>query len=130
MITRASYQAAVSKLQRIMLITSLVVVGPMLYGVMRFGDHLSVNLASFGRTVRSRFGEATGGAIGGLLIGSIGGLLLLLWLGVMLAFDRRFGIRCPHCHRSLTARCLPKHVLETGKCSLCHAKIFDAGGVP
>jgi hypothetical protein len=86
MITRVSYQAAVSKLQRVQLIAALMVVGLALCTSLLVREYYSVTLASFGKAVRSRFGEAAGGAIGGVLIGSIGGLFLLLWLGVMLAF--------------------------------------------
>ncbi len=45
---------------------------------------------------------------------------LLLYLA-----DRCFGLRCPHCHRSLTLRCLHERVLQTEECSLCHGKVFD-----
>jgi Zn ribbon nucleic-acid-binding protein len=50
---------------------------------------------------------------------------LLAWLAIALLLDRQFGIRCPHCRRSLTVRFCSHRVLDTGECSLCGARLFD-----
>jgi hypothetical protein len=56
---------------------------------------------------------------------TLGAAAFLVWLGVALVLDRRFGLRCPHCHRSLTVRALPHRVFQTGHCALCHGRAFD-----
>ena len=126
--TRDHYQTAAKRMQRITCLTCLVFAGPVFYLLALAIDAFASPLTSYGAAIRSRFGEAIGGAIGGLTAGWIASIPLLIFVGVMLAIDRRFGVRCPHCHRSLTARCLPEHVLESGECSLCHKRVFDESG--
>ncbi len=75
-----------------------------------------------GHLMRGRLGEVLGGFVGGLMVA---GPAFLVYMAVMLPIDRHFGFRCPHCGRSLTLRCLHQRVLQTGECSLCHAKVFD-----
>jgi hypothetical protein len=128
--TRNHYENAAIRAQRIMLVSLVVVAGPLLYGLVCLMESFDAAVRSYGETIRSRFGEVIGGAIGGASVAAVLSIPLLLWVGVMIAFDRRFGIRCPYCHRSLTARCLPGRVLESGECSFCHAKVFDEIDVP
>ena len=111
-----------------MCLSCVALAGPIFYLLALSIDAFGAPLTSFGAAIRSRFGEAIGGAIGGLMVGSIASIPLLICVVVMLAIDRRFGVRCPHCHRSLTARCLSEHVLESGECSLCHKEVFDESG--
>lgn len=123
--TRNDYQAAVRKMQRITLITSLGVVGPGVWFILRLIGDFDVQLRSYGASLTLRYGDSIGGALAGLSVAPVVVLPLLLCVSVILAFDRRVGRRCPHCHRSLTARCLPQRVLDSGECSLCHMRVFE-----
>ena len=116
--TRLYYQSTAKKLQWLITAWSVVfiVLAVLLIQV------LGPSIQSFGHSIRSVCGEFVGGLVGGLLFGVPP---LLAWLVVSLFLDRQFGLRCPHCRRSLTARSLPRRVLDTGECSLCHAQVFD-----
>jgi hypothetical protein len=101
---------------------SLFFIVPVVLLIQRFG----ASIQSAGYFIRSHVGEVLGGLIGGLLFGVPP---LLAWFAVAWWLDRQFGIRCPHCHRSL-ARSSACRVLDTGQCSLCHARIFDETNAP
>ena len=63
------------------------------------------------------------------LLGLLGGLMLamlpfLLVLPLVLC-DRRYGLRCPRCCRSVTLSCPQAKVLRSGKCSDCGAVLFE-----
>lgn len=67
--------------------------------------------------------------VAGLLFGLIGSvvlspLVLLLLLPVWWV-DRRFGVRCPHCGRSVTLRCHHSRVVESGRCCKCQGFLFE-----
>ena len=79
----------------------------------------------FGVWLRSQFQEAVVGLVGGLVIGVVCGPLLLVTLVPFLWVDRRFGLRCPSCQRSVTMRCLHSQVLQTGRCCLCQHPLFE-----
>jgi hypothetical protein len=49
-----------------------------------------------------------------------------LWLCCSLT-NRFFGLRCPHCQRYVTLRCMPEIVLESGRCPFCKEKLFEGG---
>jgi hypothetical protein len=83
---------------------------------------LGTTIGNYGHFVRGHLGELVGGAVGGLTLGVPA---MLAWLAVVLALDRRFGLRCPHCHRSLTLRCRHEQVVQTGQCSLCHGVVIN-----
>jgi hypothetical protein len=50
---------------------------------------------------------------------------VVLALVLIHLLDRRIGLRCPHCARSLTLRCRYRIVARTGECQLCHGSLFD-----
>ena len=52
-------------------------------------------------------------------------LAVLLVLPLVLC-DRRYGLRCPRCCRSVTLSCPQAKVLRSGKCSRCGAVLFEA----
>ncbi len=79
-------------------------------------------IADYGRLLRGRLSELLGGLVGGLTLGVPAALI---WLAVTLALDRGLGLRCPHCHRSLSLRCRHERVVETGQCSLCGQDVFS-----
>jgi hypothetical protein len=116
--TRDTYQSTAKKMHWIITAWSVVFI----VSVVLLIHTLGASIQSSGQFIRSHVGEALGGFIGGLLFGVPP---LLVWLAVAWFLDRQFGIRCPHCHRSLTARSLPRRVLHTGECSLCHARVFE-----
>lgn len=70
------------------------------------------------------------------LVGVVGMLPLLpIWvipilfpLLLVYLLDRRIGLCCPHCGRSLTLRCRYRAVISTGHCELCHESVFQSGG--
>jgi hypothetical protein len=116
--TRTHYQSTARKMHWLITAWSVLFIIPVVLLIHALGP----SIQSFGHTVRSSCDEILGGFIGGLVLGVPP---LFGWLAVALFLDRQFGIRCPHCHRSLTARSLPRRVLDTGECSLCHARVFD-----
>ena len=123
--THEYYKAAARKMQCIINVSAVIVLGPLLFGLMCLMSTFDAAIRAYGEIIRSRFGELIGGAIGGVFVAMALSMPLLLWVTVMLALDHRFGVRCPYCHRSLTARCLPRRVLETGECSLCGTKVLE-----
>jgi len=83
-------------------------------------------LQGLGQWVRSHFQEeGTVGLIGGLVIAVAFAPLVLLLVLPALWVDRRFGLRCPRCGRSLTLRCRHDEVLRTGKCCHCQGTLFE-----
>lgn len=80
-----------------------------------------------GNLVRSHFkDEGVVGAIGGLIFGISLVACCLLSLLPFRWIDRRFGVTCPSCKRSLTLRCARAKVLRTGSCCLCHEPLLKA----
>jgi hypothetical protein len=76
----------------------------------------------YGQFLRGHLGEVAGGAVGGLTLAP---WPMLVWVAGALLLNRQFGIRCSHCHRSLTGRCLPSRVVQSGECCHCHTRVFD-----
>jgi hypothetical protein len=73
--------------------------------------------------------QGQGEALAGLL-GLLGGLVLaplpfLLVLPLAL-YDRRYGLRCPRCRRSVTLGCPQRQVLRSGQCTRCGAVLFES----
>jgi hypothetical protein len=116
--SRAQYQKAAKRIYWIVSVWTVVFAGTTAWIIVTFGG----SIGDYGQFVRGHLGEFLGGAAGGLTLGAPA---LLVWLAVVLALDRGLGLRCPHCHRSLTVRCLHHQVLQTGECSLCHGRAFD-----
>jgi hypothetical protein len=82
--------------------------------------------SSLGTFIRSKTSnEGIVGLVGGLVMGIplavlLGGTVLpAIW------FDRRNGKMCPGCRRSLTLRCMPAKVLESGCCPFCKTRVFS-----
>ena len=69
--------------------------------------------------------EGTYGAIGALLM--IATWLPFFFIGLAPAYwiDRRFGVRCEHCQRKLTAMWGLHEILRTGRCGKCGGYLFD-----
>ena len=86
-------------------------------------------IRGFGTWVRGHLqSEVAVGLVGGLVCGVVIAPLLLIPLVPALWVDRRFGLRCPNCRRSVTLRCHHYEVLQTGKCCLCHQFLFETNG--
>jgi hypothetical protein len=77
--------------------------------------------------LRSRGGEGAAGFLIVMLVEAavIGPLLLLPFLAVLWV-DRRLGLRCPACKRSVTLR--GREVVRSGRCCWCQQILFEAGG--
>jgi hypothetical protein len=56
-----------------------------------------------------------------------GAFLLGAWVAQMV--DRRIGMRCPRCGRSLTFSCDPRKIVQSGACPGCHGSVFDLGSL-
>ncbi len=78
--------------------------------------------------LRAHRGEGAIRSLVGLLVEAVvlGPLLLIPFLSV-LWIDRRFGLRCPGCKRSVTLRGRYNEVLRTGRCCWCHQTLFEPG---
>jgi hypothetical protein len=78
--------------------------------------------------LRAHRGEGAVRLLVGLLVETVvlGPLLLVPFLSVMWV-DRRFGLRCPGCKRSVTLRGRYHEVLRSGRCSWCHQTLFEPG---
>jgi hypothetical protein len=86
-------------------------------------------IGGFGAWLRSQFqNEAVVGLVSGLVGAVLLAPLLLIPLVPALWVDRRFGVRCPVCRRSVTLRCLHSQVLQTGQCCLCQQPLFEPTG--
>jgi hypothetical protein len=86
-------------------------------------------IGGFGAWVRGLLqDEAKVGLVGGLVGGVVVAPLLLIPLVPVLWVDRRFGMRCPRCRRSVTLRCRHSRVLHTGRCCLCQQPLFEPTG--
>src|ERR1022692_3702065 len=110
--SRAQYLKAAKRIYWIVAIWTVVFAGGAAWLVEVFG----ASIAAYGRFILGHLGGPLGGAVGGLTLGSGA---MLVWLAIALALDSRFGLRCPHCHRSMTVRSLSHKVMQTGECSLC-----------
>jgi hypothetical protein len=80
--------------------------------------------------LRAHRGEGAIRVLVGLLVWAVvlGPLLLIPFLSAMWV-DRRFGLRCPACKRSVTLRGRYSEILRTGRCSWCQQTLFEPGDV-
>jgi hypothetical protein len=78
--------------------------------------------------LRVHRGEGAVRLLIGLLVEAVvlGPLLLTPLLSVMW-LDRRFGVRCPKCNRSVTVRGRNSEILRSGRCCWCQQTLFEAG---
>lgn len=60
----------------------------------------------------------------GLLCGLLLALLPLFLVLPLVLCDRRYGLRCPRCARSITLGCAQGKVLRSGQCCRCQAILF------
>jgi hypothetical protein len=76
--------------------------------------------------LRAHRGEGVVRLLVGLLVEVVilGPLFLLPWLSLMW-LDRRFGLRCPGCKRSITLLSRYSEVLHSGRCPRCHQTLFE-----
>jgi hypothetical protein len=76
----------------------------------------------------SHRGEGAIRVLVGLLVGAVvlGPLFLIPFLS-FLWVDRRFGLRCPGCQRSVTFRGRYSEVLRSGRCCWCQQTLFEPG---
>jgi hypothetical protein len=82
-------------------------------------------MGNFGQLLRDQFqDEVTVGLIGGLIGTAVCAPLFLISLVPVLWMDRRFGLRCPGCGRSVTLRGGHAAVIRTGKCFRCREVLF------
>jgi len=116
-ISRATYNDAARRVSRLM---PLVFPGFCAVGLL--------GMFFVGLPVAAAVRDLVGGNIGmALAIASAAPFALLpvlLPLAVMVALDRRIGIRCPNCRVSLTVRGMPEKVLMTRRCSHCNATVL------
>jgi hypothetical protein len=123
--TRSDFQVSAKRMRVTGTVISLGVILPIVCGLIYFTDRFGQPLNRLHDTLRQHLPEVVAAGLFGISIAvyvaPIFGLFVLL---VYLA-DRWFGLRCPHCRRSLTLRCLHERVLQSGECSLCHGKVFD-----
>ncbi len=80
--------------------------------------------------LRAHRGEGAVRLLVGLLVQAVvfGPLLLIPFLSVMWV-DRRFGLRCPGCKRSVTLRGRYSEILRSGRCCWCQQTLFEPGDV-
>jgi hypothetical protein len=70
------------------------------------------------------------GSVAAVLIGVLVPVsLFLVPLAAALWADRRFGLRCPGCRRSVTRFSRAGQALRTGRCGLCQRALFERGPV-
>jgi hypothetical protein len=65
--------------------------------------------------------------VGMLAAGVVLGALLLVPFLSFLWVDRRFGLRCPGCKRSVTLPSRHREVLRSGRCCRCQQALFEPG---
>lgn len=87
------------------------------------------SIRALGSEIRSRVQDETlTGLIGGLIVSALIVPFLLLLVLPALLVDKLFGVKCPHCRRSVTLRCAHAAVIESGRCSHCKQVLFDPHG--
>jgi len=124
--TRSPYAAAAHRVTvyggLLMTLVAGILLLLMLAGVSYGGPALQALRESARRVGQ---GEALAGLIG--LVGGLGLATLPLVLVVLplKLCDRRYGLRCPRCGRSVTLSCPQAKVLRTGQCSRCGEVLFE-----
>lgn len=81
---------------------------------------------NLGRFIRSHVqDEGTVGLVSGVVFSVVLAPFVVIIIFPLLWVDRRFGLRCSGCGRSVTARCHTSEVLRTGKCCHCQKVLFE-----
>ena len=80
--------------------------------------------------LRAHRGEGAVRLLVGLLLEAVvlGPLLLISFLSILWV-NRRFGLRCPGCKRSITLRARYRELLASGRCCWCQQTLFETGHV-
>jgi hypothetical protein len=104
---------------------SLGVILPIICALIYLTDRLGQPLNKLHEFLRQRLPEVVAAGLFGISIAIYVAPIFGLFALLLYLADRRFGLRCPHCRRSLTLRCLHERVLQSGECSLCHQRVFD-----
>jgi predicted RNA-binding Zn-ribbon protein involved in translation (DUF1610 family) len=110
--TAHAYKSASRRVTGLCAIAAIAV-SILIFGVVMFADDRIAGLVSFDRSWV--FLLSTPFACGSFVVGG--------WAAHLV--DRRIGLRCPHCGRSLTLRCDPRKVAASGVCPGCHENVFD-----
>lgn len=123
--TRTEFQISAKRMRVTGTAISIGVILPIICNLIYFTDRLGQPLNRLHDALSHRLPEIVAAALFGvsiaLYVAPVFGLfVLLLYLA-----DRRLGLRCPHCLRSLTLRCPHERVLASGECSLCHERVFE-----
>ncbi len=123
--TSSEFQTSAKRMRVTCPVISLGVILPIICVLIDFTDRFGQPLNKVHDILRQHLPEVMAAGLFGISIAVcltpiIGLFVLLLYLA-----DRRLGLRCPHCQRSLTLRCSHERVLQSGKCSLCHEGVFD-----
>ncbi len=111
--TSQAYKTASRRITGLCAITAIAV-SILIFAVVMFADDRIAAHVSFDRSWV--FFLSTPFACGSFCVG--------VWAAHLV--DRRIGLRCPHCGRSLTLRCDPRKIIASGLCPDCHEKVFDA----
>jgi hypothetical protein len=79
--------------------------------------------------LRADWAEGAIRSLFGLLVEAVvlGPLLLIPFLSALWV-DRRFGLRCPRCKRSLTLLGRSSEIVCSGRCCWCQQTLFEPGG--
>jgi len=122
---RSEYQKSAKRMRIAGSVISLGVILPIMCLAFVFSDKLVQQLNRLHETWSQHLPELVSAGLFGVSIAiCVAPVFGLFVLSLYLA-DLRLGLRCPHCRRSLTLRCLHERVLQSGACSLCHGKVFD-----
>ena len=80
--------------------------------------------------LRAHRGEGVVGLLVGLLVSVVvlGPVLLIPFLSVLWV-DRRVGLRCPGCKRSVTLRGRYSEIMRSGRCCWCQQALFEPDDV-
>lgn len=123
--TRSEFQISTKRMRFTGTVISLGVILPIICALIYFTGHLGQPLDKMHDTLKLHLPEAVTPALFGISIAICGIPIFGLFALLLYLADRRLGLRCPHCHRSLTLRCVHERVLQSGECSLCHERVFD-----
>ncbi len=123
--TRSEFQISAKRMRVTGTVISLGVILPIVCALIYFTDRLGQPLNSLHDILRQHLPDIVAAGVFGISIAVYVAPIFGLFVLLLYLADRRLGLRCPHCQRSLTLRCLHERVLQSGQCSLCHERVFD-----
>ncbi len=127
--TRSEFQISAKRMRITGTVISLGVILPIICVLIYVTDVLGLPLNRLHDALSQHLPEIVAAGLFGISIALYVAPVFGLFVLLLYLADRQLGLRCPHCHRSLTLRCLHERVLQTGECSLCHEKVFDEEAV-